>query len=109
METTREAVKGKIHIWAVPRSEYEIKNSEDKLPFELKLSTMGHYYGGDDSVRIDTQEVTVYSPEGIDLVDAALQTLRDLMTEKKKEHQTAIDLIETKIKALLRIEHLPND
>jgi hypothetical protein len=106
MKTKREAVSGTVHIYARPRSKHEINQSDDNLPFELELDSSSHRWN--DSIKIDSQEVILMSPDGIDLVAAALATLKERKVKKKEEFEADIAEIETRERELLQLQYQPD-
>ena len=109
MKTTSKTVSGPISIWAVPRTDWEVESSDDNELFDLEL------YSGDikpyreGAVHIHTEAVNVECPAGIDMVQAAVDTLHDAKEREATQYAARIGDLNKKIAALLRLSHTPSD
>jgi hypothetical protein len=109
MKTTSKTVSGTISIWAVPRTDWEVENSDDNELFDLEL------YSGDitpyreGAVHIHTEAVYVECPAGIDMVQAAVDTLHDAKEREGAQYAARIGDLNKKIAALLRLSHTLSD
>ena len=63
-----ERVTGTVQIWAVPRSKWD---ADDAPPFTYEISKS--YRSG--AVMVSEQTITLEVPEGINLVECAMQTV----------------------------------
>ncbi len=115
MKTEKTNVEGTCYIWALPKSDWEIEqdlkeaaNDMTKvIPFKYRITASDiNYTSG--AVKVCDFPVTGQVPEGIDLVTAAVQTLREKIIEIRRERDKEIAEIEEQIKALALIEFLPD-
>lgn len=84
MFTKAEAVNATVQIWAIPRQSWQ---SKDEPPFKYQVYCGTTPYQ-DGAVKVADVPVTVHVPEGINLLQAAMETLEDA---KVKARQTYID------------------
>jgi len=106
MKTTEENVVGEVSIWAVPRTEWEIKQSDDKKFFHLELYSQNLEPYREGAVQLCTEEVTLTCPAGIDMVQAAVDTLHGVKEKVEQDHATRIDELDKQIAGLLRLSHI---
>ena len=112
MKTKQEAIKGSVQIWAMPRTEWEIKQlveggEAEPLPFSYQIRTQSPWTDG--AVNLHEAEVTVMLPPGIDLLKKAIDTLEEAMMAKTRAHNKDMTVLKKKRDALLMIEHKPEE
>lgn len=104
MFTVSESVTGEVQIWAVPRSSYAPKDAPP-FSYQLHAGTMPYQKG---AVKVSTQEVTLTVPAGVNLLQAALDTLEDA---KKKALETYVEQckeLDEQIQNLRQLTHQPS-
>ena len=104
MFTVSESVTGKVEIWAVPRSQWA-DPSDPAFSYQLCAGTMPYQKG---AVKVSTQEVTLTVPAGVNLLQAALDTLEDA---KKKALETYVEQckeLDEQIKNLRQLSYQPS-
>jgi|19_taG_2_1085344.scaffolds.fasta_scaffold03972_2 hypothetical protein len=106
MKTTKQDVVGEVCIWAVPRTEWEISQSEDKKPFHLELYCSNDEPYREAAVQLYAEEVVLTCPAGIDMVQAAVDTLHGVKEKEVKAHATRMNELDDRIAALLRLTHI---
>lgn len=114
MKTEKTKVEGTCYIWAMPKSDWQIQQDLKEvdndmakvMPFQYKITTGSTNYN-DDAVLVGEFDVVGTVPEGVDLVKAAVETLRDKIAEAKKEYEKTVADLEEKIKNLALIEYQP--
>ena len=115
MKTKQTKVEGKCYIWANPKTKWEIEQdlkelgegNEDKLiPFAYSLSSNKSSYH-DSAVRVHEFDVVGTVPPGIDLVAAAIKTLRTKVDDARKEFEIREADLETQIRSLALITYQP--
>ncbi len=106
-KTKETVVKGDIQVWAIPRTAWEMEQSEEKepAPFKFTLRTSAPYQDG--AVKLNTQEIMVILPGGIDLLTAALSTLKEQMEVERKTCDSRIAELQKQVDALALIEYIP--
>ncbi len=100
-------VKGDISIWAVPRRGAE----PDEDPFEYELFTEGNKPWRDGAVKVNTLPVTLMVPAGLNLVQKAVETLKEAQNEILKDANEKVAELEARIGELALLTHQepPND
>lgn len=98
MKTKETVVTQTLNVYAVPDSNIE-------LGFTFCLKEHSHW--DDDAVKIYEQSVTVTVPDGIDLVAAAIDTLKERKEKLVAETYKKKMRLEEKIQALMTLEHKP--
>ena len=105
MKTKRTEVVQKMAIWAIPKSDYEIEESPNEMPFNYKIMTGPCSTPWQDgSVKVHEADMTMYVPAGLDLLEKAVETLKDQIKETRAEAQSKIVKYEAQINNLLLIE-----
>ena len=105
MKTKRTEVVQKMAIWAIPKSDYEIEESAPgEMPFKYQIMTSGGSPWQDGSVKVHEKEITMYVPAGLDLLEKAVETLKEQIKETRAEAQSKIYKYEAQINNLLLIE-----
>ena len=106
MKTETTKVVNSLKIWAIPRSEYYISEHPEELPFEYEISSDDPYQDG--AVMVHEAEVTMFVPEGIDLLEKAVETLKTKIKETKDEAANRVEILQKQINNLLLLEYKPN-
>ena len=102
--TVKQDVKGKVSIWAIPRSIEKIKEGKD--PFRFELHTRDPYVTG--SVRIIEHEIELQLPAGIDLLAKAVETLKQQQKDIQARAQYDITQLQEQINQLQLLTHQPD-
>ena len=103
--TTNEKVKGKISIWAIPNPDYD-RNDEDSIPFNYELKD-GEYHWRDEAIRVDTQEIELQCPAGVNLVQQAIATLNKKKEKAREEYMETCTKMDDLISRLTLITYQP--
>lgn len=103
MKTETTKVTETLQIWAIPQSDYWRENHPDELPFRYAIKTHSPYEDG--AVKVCEQEVTLWVPEGVDLLEKAIETLQGEIKEEKIRHKDRVDQLQKQINSLLLLEH----
>lgn len=114
MKTMREQVDGKCYVWAFPKTDWELQQEIDArdgnmagiMPFKYEITTSSSNWR-DDSVLVCDFAVSTWVPEGVDLVKAAISTLRDEISRVQEEADKKIAELQEKINNLALIEFKP--
>jgi len=114
MKTEKTNVEGMCYIWAYPKTDWEIKSElrgvdgdmSKIVPFKYSITSNDSNWR-DDSVKVHEFPVTGVVPEGVDLVKAAVETLREEIARVQAETKKKVDELEEKIKNLALIEYVP--
>ena len=114
MKTKQTRVEGTAYIFAVPKTEYTLKRELDEvngdaskvMPFEYEIRSFNSHFR-DDAVLVHEFSIVGTVPEGIDLVVAAVETLRAEIVKVRTEADKRVAEIEKKIRnlALLTYQH----
>ena len=108
MKTKHTKVTQKMSIWAIPKSDYDLEDlSPGEMPFDYKIFTNMNTPWQDGSVKVDTQEVDLWVPAGVDLLEQAIETLKEQIKETRAEAQSKITKYEQQIEQLTLIEYKP--
>lgn len=103
--TTDEKVTANISIWAIPNESYD-SNAEDSEPFKYELKE-GMYHWKDEAIRVDTQEVTLQVPSGVNLVQQAISTLNKKKEKAREEYMDTCEKMDNLISQLTLITYQP--
>ena len=114
MKTAKTNVEGTCYIWAYPKTDYEISTELDAvagdmtkvIPFKYVITSNSANWR-DDAVLVHEFPVTGMVPAGVDLVKAAVETLRTEIQRVQKEAADKVLELEEKIKNLALIEYQP--
>jgi hypothetical protein len=104
MFTKSESVTGNICIWAIPRQSWD---SKEAPPFSYRLYSSDTKPYTDGSVKVATIPVTLSVPAGINLLQAALDTLEDAKVEARKTYMDAVHRLDEQIKGLQMLTYQP--
>ncbi len=96
-------VTGKVAIWAIPKPDA----SADEAAFRYELFSRGYSPWQDGAVKVHEEEITVVVPEGINLVEAAVKTLRAAQEVIRADSAEQIEKLEARIKELALITYQP--
>ena len=105
MKTETTKVTTTLQLWAIPRSEYYIETHPEELPFRYEARTEKCWQDG--AVKLHEEEVTVWVPEGIDLLEKAVETLKDEIKDVKKTADERVEDLQQQINNLLMLEYTP--
>jgi len=104
-KTTAEIITEEVHVWAIPRTKWEIEQSEDGCPFEYVIRLTEPYQDG--AIKLHTAEVIVSLPEGIPLLDKAIETLKEAIDTERKNSRERVEAMQKQIDTLALIEYQP--
>ena len=112
MKTTNEVVKGKAYIWAVPKSEWTLKQEVEEnegvmdgiCPFQYDITDSKSDWRNN-TVLVHEFDIAGVVPAGIDLVLKAVETLRDKICEIQATADKEVAKLEAQIKNLALIEY----
>lgn len=103
--TKNQRISGPVNIWAIPKREWELaEEDDDGFPFRYEIRTNNPWVEG--AVKIHETEITVELPGGLDLLSAALKTLRDTKQEILAEAERRCCEIDEKINKLTLLEYV---
>jgi len=109
MLTKKTAVTEDVAIWAVPKRAFEIQKEDyDGVPFRYELHTHSKPWQ-DGAVHVNTVPVTVHVPEGLNLIQKAVETLKAQKEEAYREYLKQIDAIDQKLEELQLLTYVPQD
>lgn len=103
MITKQETVVSEAAIWAIPVEEWRRKTDPELGLFEYKIITHSPWESG--AVKVIDVTVAGVVPEGINLLQRAIETLEDAKLEKFKAYKEAEARIDQQIAGLLMIGH----
>lgn len=115
MKTEKTRVEGICYIWAYPKTEWEITqdikdagegNQASVLPFKYAIRTGSTDYR-DSAVRVCEFSVVGTVPDGIDLVQKAIVTLKTKIDDARKELAVREADLQKQINALALITYQP--
>jgi len=113
MQTKRTKVEGTCYIWALPKSDWQIEQDieehgvENVIPFRYVITAnSAHYQTG--AVKVHEFDVLGTVPEGVDLIKAAVKTMREEIAEIQKEAAKKVADLEEQIKHLALITYQPD-
>ena len=107
MLTKSDHVTSVISVWAVPLSDWEISELEEgALPFkyESHITTKPWKQG---AVKVTEHNVTLSVPEGVNLLEKAIETLEEAIEDRKKQYHTDVAEINQRIQELLLLTYVP--
>lgn len=105
MKTEREKISGMASVWALPRTTWEIEQSEDGRAFKYIVKTDTAWQDG--AVKVCDFNVDTWIPDGIDLVEKAIETMQEKINSIQKNAQKEVDNLLEQIKSMQLIEHQP--
>lgn len=104
MLTKQTDVVGQISIWAVPKSNPE--PGEEPFEYELYSEYASPWKQG--AVKVNTLAVTLTVPAGLNLIQKAVETLKEAQDELRKECVEKVEKLEDRIKELALLTHQPS-
>ena len=99
MITKKEPVTGKVAVWALPASKWELQNNPKAEVFKYVLATGDRWEQG--AVKVQEYEISVVVPAGIDLLQRAVATLMEQKDKVLGEAQRQATEIQQQINQLL--------
>lgn len=105
--TTDETVTGEISIWAIPNKEFDPKD-ETSVPFFYELKEGMHHWR-DEAIRVDTRDLTLSVPPGINLVRMAIKTLNAKKDKAREEYMETCARMDDLISQLTLITYQPGE
>ena len=110
LRTESQQVTGLISVWAVPKARWELEDELEAgnlhpFPFRFILSTSHVWTDG--AVELTQKEVSIYLPEGIDLLQAAMDTLRRAKSQILAEAEKKCQEIDEQMQHLMMITYQP--
>lgn len=105
MKSIAQSVKGKVHVWALPKNKDYDDMSEG--PFKYEITNSGSYHWKTGAVCVFEQEVTVEVPAGIDLISKAFDTLNAAKVQAQVDYNQRIMELDKQIHQLLMLTHQP--
>lgn len=107
MLTKNDHVTSVISIWAVPLSDWQIAELEEgALPFEYETHTTTKPWKRG-AVKVTEHNVTLSVPEGVNLLEKAIETLEEAIEDRKKQYHTDVAEINQRIQELLLLTYVP--
>ncbi len=104
-KTTQEVVSAEAAIWAIPRNEWQIEQSDDGCPFYYAQRTSDAWQDG--AIKLHEVELGATLPEGIPLLEKAVQTLKDAIAEERAASEKRVADLQQRIDTLALIEYVP--
>jgi len=105
MKTERTEVTETLEVWAIPKSSWVMENDPNQLPFRYEARIGKAYQDG--AVKLYEEKISLYVPEGIDLLEKAVETLQDEMKNVRKETKERLEDLQDQVNKLLLIEYKP--
>jgi len=107
IHTEETTCKGEVSVFARPNRNYDPETPESpSFTYELKE---GRHHWDRKAVLVVTHEVELGVPAGVNLVAAAVATLRESIEEKKRELAKEISELEDEISKLALITYEPEE
>ena len=110
IKTKDSTIYGTVNVWAIPKPSYVIevaRNTQEEgfSPFDYEIRTDTCWQNG--AVKLFEKEISLKLPAGIDLLHAALTTLKDQKKEILVEAEERCSLIDKQIQELALLEYVP--
>ena len=110
LRTESQQVTGLISVWAVPKARWQLEEEISEgnfspFPFRFILSTSHVWEDG--AVELTQKEVSIYLPEGIDLLQAAMDTLRRAKSKILADAEKKCQEIDEQMQHLMMITYQP--
>lgn len=106
MKTKEETVTQTVYLWAVPHSQWHREHFPDDGPFNYVITDSDYHYTTG-SVKLLEHEVTLNVPAGIDLLQKAVETLKEEQVRVKTEANQKCNELQEQINSLLLLSHNP--
>ena len=90
-----------ISIWAVPNHDA----APDQDPFNYELFTVGSRPWRDGAVKVNTLPVTLMVPAGLNLIQKAIDTLKEAQDEVLKDAHEKVAELEKRIGEFTLLTH----
>lgn len=100
--TKKTEVTADISIWAVPK--YNAEADDD--PFNYELFAGGKPWRSG-AVKVNTIPVTLMVPEGLNLIQKAIETLKEAQDEVRTEADEKVAELEKRIGEFTLLEYTP--
>lgn len=113
--TKREKVEGQVSVWAVPKSNYELKREKEAAPdsvprpFNFVLMSEPGRRWETGAVKVQTFDASFVIDGGINLVEKALETLNDEKKVAYDEYAKKLKELDAAIDRLKLLEHMVPD
>ena len=105
MKTKLEQITREVHIWAVPKYEFELEHPDyDGVPFRYKVYGEGYSPYQTGAVKVLTTEVDLTIPAGIDLVKKAVEPIEERMETLTQNFEKEMSDLRAKIQLLQLLE-----
>jgi len=110
--TKETPVTGEVQIWAVPKTQHMMECEREEgnphpVPFEFEIRTERSWRDG--AVKLHTVKITVTCPGGIDLLQSALNTLREEKEEERRKFERRMSELDQQIASLAMLEYIPHE
>lgn len=104
MKSKKVTIPVEISIWAVPLQDYETQPEYHPFPFTYRFFTKGTrpYHHGAVLVEEQMHDITV--PEGINLVEKAVDAIQDEIDALETEFHEAKSVLVQKLRDLQMLE-----
>lgn len=103
--TEATEVTGEVSVFAKPNDSYDRDDPESE-PFTYVFRE-GRRHWNERYVLVCTHEVTLSVPPGVNLVSQAIETLNNIIAEKRAELQAEVVKLEAEIAKLMLITYQP--
>lgn len=110
LKTNSHSVTGTVGIWAIPKSRWELDteiNEGTSQPFPFRFEIATNTVWTDGAIKLTDREVTWPIPDGIDLLHAALTTLKARRQEILAEAEKKCQEIEEQMQKLQLLSYSP--
>ena len=109
MKTRAIEFAQELDVWAIPRTQHEVdveieEGVEHPDPFKYSARVGNPWITG--AVKVKSITVTIRVPGGIDLVQKAVETLREERKEALQECEKKCVELDQQINRLLQLEHM---
>ena len=106
MKTKLTTLEQTLQVWALPRSDWEMRQKPELEPFKFSVRTDKPWSEG--AVKVHEADVKIVIPEGIDITTMAIETLREAQKEVRAEADKKVSSLADQINNLLMLEHKPD-
>jgi len=105
MKTEREKIVGMAAVWALPRTDWEIEQSENGRAFKYCIKTDTAWQDG--AVKVCEFDAEAWIPEGLDLVAKAIETMQEKINKIEANAKKEVEDLMSQIASLQLIELQP--
>jgi hypothetical protein len=102
-----KSVTDTVQVWAVPKFAYTDDENKATGKWEFKITDGNPYASG--AVKIHQGAVTIEIPHEVDLVEAAIKTVEQEITDARLAHYQKIQDLEKRLKALQALTYQPEE